>query len=153
MIFGQEMYHAIHPLEYFETDSKSSAVAVRLPLLGLVLSSPMPSASGLISACFKAVVEHDSELAKQINSWYDMESNGAVKQVDPHSASDRRTVEILDQSTVHKKGRYLVGMLWSSDEVKLHNSFFLHWSSWNPYRRELVNIPWTLRTNNTRGFE
>ena len=73
MILGQDAYHAIRPLEYFETDSKSSPVAVRLPL-GWVLSGPMPSASGLISTSFKAVVEHDSELATQIKSWYDMES-------------------------------------------------------------------------------
>ena len=123
MILGQDAYHAIRPLEYFEIDSKSSPVAVRLPL-GWVLSGPMPSASGLISTNFKAVVEHDSELATQIKSWYDMESYGAVKQVDPRSASDRRAVEILDQSTVHEKGLYFVGMLWSSDEVKLPNNYF-----------------------------
>ena len=44
--------------------------------------------------------------------------------MDPRSASDRRAVEILDQSTVHEKGRYFVGMLWSSDEVKLPNNYF-----------------------------
>ena len=50
----------------------------------------MPSASGLISPCFKAIVEHDSELATQTKSWYDMKSHGAIKQVDPRLASDRR---------------------------------------------------------------
>ena len=104
-------------------DSKSSPVAVRLPL-GWVLGGPMPSASGLISTSFKAVVEHDSELATRIKSWFDMESYGAVKQVDPCSASDRQAVEILDQSEVHEKGRYFVGMLWCSNEVKLPNNYF-----------------------------
>ena len=107
----------------FETDSKSSPVAVRLPL-GWVLSGPIPSASGLISTSFKSVVEHDSELATQIKSCSDMESYGAVKQVDPRSVSDRRAVEILDQSSVHEKGLYFVGMLWFSDVVKLPNNYF-----------------------------
>ena len=108
MILGQDAYHAIRPLEYFETNSKSSPVALRLPL-GWVLSGPMPSASGLMSTNFKAVVEHDSELATQIKSCYDMESYGAVKEVDPRSASDRRAVEILDQSTGQRERSLLRG--------------------------------------------
>ena len=123
MILGQDAYHAIRPIKYFETESKPSTVAVRLPL-GWVLSGPLPSSSGLISTCFKAVAKQDSELASQIKSWYDMESYGAVNQVDPRSASDHRATEILEQSTVHNEGRYHVGMLWSSDEVKLPNIFF-----------------------------
>ena len=73
---------------------------------------------------FQSNVEHDSELSTQIKSWYDMESFGAVKQVDPCLSSDRRAVEIIDQSTVHEKGGYFVGMLWSSNEVKLPNIYF-----------------------------
>ena len=123
MMLGQDAYHAIRPIKYFETESKSSTVAVRLPL-GWVLSGPLPSSSGLISTCFKAVAKQDSELASQKKSWYDMESYGAVKQVDPRSASGHRATEVLEQSTVHNEGRYHVGMLWSSDEVKLPNTFF-----------------------------
>ena len=64
---------------------------------------PRPSASGLISTCFNTVVEHDSQLATQFKLWYDTESYGTIKQVEPHSASSRQPVEILDQSTVHEK--------------------------------------------------
>ena len=84
----------------------------------------MRSASGLISTCFKAVAELDSELATQIKSSQDMESYWAIKQVDPRTASDRRAVISLDQSTIHAKGRYFVGFLWCSDEVKLPNNYF-----------------------------
>ena len=84
----------------------------------------MPSASDLIWTFFKAVVKIDSELATQINLWYDIESNRAIKQVNPQSASNRWAIEILDQSTVHEKVRYFVGMLSSSDEAKLLNSYF-----------------------------
>ena len=67
IILGQDVYHAIRPIEYFETESKSSPIAVRLPL-GWVLSGPLPSSSGLFSTCFKAVAKQDSELASQIKS-------------------------------------------------------------------------------------
>ena len=89
MILGKDEYHALRPLDQFIDDSKSPPVADRLPFGG-VLSDPMPSASGLILTCSKAKVEHVSELATQIKSWYDMKSHGATKQVDPRLASDRR---------------------------------------------------------------
>ena len=82
MILGQDVYHAIRQLEYFAADEKCSPFAVRLPR-GWVLSSPLTSSSSLVSTCFKANVEQDYELACQVKSWYDMESYGANKQVDP----------------------------------------------------------------------
>ena len=44
LIIGQDAFHAIRPLEYFETDSKHAPIAVRLPL-GWVLSGPLPVSS------------------------------------------------------------------------------------------------------------
>ena len=87
MILGQDVFHSIRPLEYFEADRKNTPIAVRLPL-GWVLSGPLPSTSGLVSTCFKAVTqsESDSKLADQLRSWYEMESFAAMKQVDPRSA-------------------------------------------------------------------
>ena len=61
MILGQDVYHAIRPLEYFAADEKCSPFAVRLPI-GWVLSDPLPSCSSLVSTCFKAHVEQDYEL-------------------------------------------------------------------------------------------
>ena len=78
MILGQDVFHCIRPLEYFEADRPNTPIAVRLPL-GWVLSGPLPSTTGLFSTCFKAVSssENDSILADQLSSWYDMESFGA----------------------------------------------------------------------------
>ena len=104
MILGQVDYPAIRPIEYFKIDSKSSPLAVRLQL-GWVISSPLPSSSGLIFTCFNAVAKQNSELSTQIKSLYDMESFGAVKQVDPRSAFNLRAIEIQEQSTVHTEGR------------------------------------------------
>ena len=91
MILGEDVFHSIRPLEYFEVDRKNTPIAVRLPF-GWVLSGPLPSTSGLVSTCFKAVTqsESDSKLADQLRSWYEMESFAAMKQVDPRSAADAR---------------------------------------------------------------
>ena len=123
MIIGQDVYHAIGPLEYFAADEKCSRFAVRLPI-GWVLSGPLPSSSGLVSTCFKADMEQDFELASQVKSWYDMESYGAFKQVDPRSASDARAHDILGNTTVHNGKRYDVGMLWAEDNIELPNNYF-----------------------------
>ena len=82
MILGQDVFHSIRPLEYFESDRKNTPIAVRLPL-GWVLSGPLPSTTGLVSTCFKAVTqsEADSKLADQLRSWYEMESFAAMKQI------------------------------------------------------------------------
>ena len=125
MILGQDVFHAIRPLEYFETDRKDTPIAVRLPL-GWVLSGPLPSTSGLFSTCFKAVTrsEEDSKLSEQLRSWYDIESYAAYKQVDSRSAADARALKILDETTYHDGCRYQVGMLWAQEESSLPNNYF-----------------------------
>ena len=123
MILGQDVYHAIRPIEYFESDSKCAPVAVRLPI-GWVLSGPLPATSKFISSCFKIVTEPETDLAEQLKSWYDMESYGAVKEVEPRSSSDRRAVEILEKTTFNDGKRYQVGMLWSKDDLHLPNNYY-----------------------------
>ena len=121
MILGHDVNHAIRPLEYFAADEKCSPFAVRLPI-GWVLCSPLPSSSGLVSTCFEANMEQDFELASQLKSWYDMESYGALKQIDPRSAADARAHDILENTTVHNGKRYNVGRLWAEDNIELPNN-------------------------------
>ncbi len=126
IILGQDVYHAIRPIEYFEAESKHSKhspVAVRIPI-GWVLSGPLPSTSTFASTCFKAVIDTEPSLADQIKSWYDLESFGAAKKADPRSAADRRALAILENTTVHENGRYQVGMLWASEDLELPNNYF-----------------------------
>ena len=125
MILGQDVFHCIRPLEYFEADRPNTPIAVRLPL-GWVLSGPLPSTTGLFSTCFKAVSssENDSILADQLRSWYDMESFGATKQVDSRSAADAQAMKILEETTFNDGCRYQVGMLWADDESTLPNNYF-----------------------------
>ena len=123
MILGQDVYHAIRPLEYFSADEKRSPVAVRLPI-GWVLSGPLPSSSCLTSTCFKVNIEQDNELASQVKSWYDIESFGANKQIDSRSAADARAHDILESTTIHNGLRYDVGMPWAADNIQLPNNYF-----------------------------
>ena len=128
MILGQDVYHAIRPLEYFAADKKCSPFAVRLPI-GWVLSGPLPSSSGLVSTCFKANMEQDFEHAGQVKSRYDMESYGALKQVDPRSSSDARAHDILENTTVHNGKRYHVGMLWLKTTSNYPTNISQRWSN------------------------
>ena len=123
MILGQDVYHAIRPLEYFAADEKCSPFAIRLPICW-VQSGPLPSSSGLVSTCFKANMEQDYELASLVKYWYDMESYGALKQVDPRFAADARAHDILENTTVHNGKRYDVGMPWAENNIEQTNNFF-----------------------------
>ena len=58
MIFEQDVYQAIRPLEYFSADKMCSTFTVPLPI-GWVLSGSLPSNSRLDSACFNANIEQD----------------------------------------------------------------------------------------------
>ena len=126
MILGQDVFHSIRPLEYFDSDRKQTPVAVRLPL-GWVLSGPLPSTSGFYSTCFEAVTcdnEFDTALADQLRNWYNIESYGTYKQVDSRYAADARASKILDETTYHDGSRYQVGMLWAEDGSSLPNNYF-----------------------------
>ena len=123
MSLGQDVFHAIRPLEYFESDRRNTPIAVRLPL-GWLLSRPLPSITGLLSTCFKAVTssENVSILADQLRSSYDMESFGAYKQVDSRSAADAQAMKFLEETTFNDGCRYQVGMLWADDKSTLPNN-------------------------------
>ena len=60
MILGQDVYHAIRPIEYFSAEEKRSPVAVPIPI-GWVISGPLPSSSCITSTCFKVNIEHDND--------------------------------------------------------------------------------------------
>ena len=113
----------LRPLEYFAADEKCSPFDVRLPM-GWVLSGPLPSSSGLVSTCFEANMEQNFELASLIKSCYDMESYGALKQVNPHFASDASVLDILENTTVQNGKTCDVGMLRGEDDIQLPNRYF-----------------------------
>ena len=68
-------------------------------------------------------MEHYFELAIQVKSCYDMESYGALKQVDHRSTADARAHDILENTTVHNGKRYDVGMLWAEDNIELPKNY------------------------------
>ena len=122
MILGQDVFHAIKPLEYFQGRNQNTPVAVRMPI-GWVLSGPLPSPIGVRATTFKCNVE-DVALADQVKKWYELESYGAFKQADPRSSADKHAQKILDSTTIHDGSRYIVGMLWADDNIHLPNNFY-----------------------------
>ena len=83
----------------------------------------MSTSTGFLSTCFKCNT-HDTELACQIERWYEIESNGAYKQVDSRFAADKRAAKILDSSNVHDGSRYAVGMLWAEETIMLPDNYY-----------------------------
>ena len=103
--------------------SRQKVLIVRLPI-GWVLSGPIPSSSSLVSTCFKASIEQDFELACRVNSWYDMKSYSAYKQVYPRSTADASAQETLETIIFQYGQGYDVGMLWADDNIQLPKNSF-----------------------------
>ena len=70
MILGQDVFHAIKPLEYFQGRNQNTAVAVRMPI-GWVLSGPLLLPIGNRATTFKCNVE-DVPSADQVKKWYEL---------------------------------------------------------------------------------
>ena len=66
-------------------------------------------------------MEQDFEHTIQVKLWYDMESYGALKQVDPRSAADARSLDFLENTRVHNGKMYERRMLWAEDNIELPN--------------------------------
>ena len=122
MIFGQDVFHAIKHLEYFQGRNQNTPVAVRMPI-GWVLSGPLPSPCGVRATTFRCNVE-DVAIIDQLKKWYELESSGTFKQADPRSSVDKRAQKNLDSTTIHDGSRYVVGMLWVDDNIHLPNNFY-----------------------------
>ena len=59
-------------------------------------------------------------LLDQIETWYELESYGAFKQVDGRSA----VLSVLKNNSFHAGERYIVPMLWNDNESTLPNNYF-----------------------------
>ena len=69
-------------------------------------------------------IEHENELASQVNSCYEIKSFGANKYVDLGSAADARNHKILESTTIYNGLIYDVRMLWAADNTNLPNNYF-----------------------------
>ena len=118
MILGQDVFHAIKPLEYFQEETKI-LLSLSVCPIGWVLSGPLPSPIGFRAITFKCNVE-DVALADQVKKGYELELYGTFKQADPRSSADKRAQKILDSSRIH----YVFGMLWADDIIHLPDNFY-----------------------------
>ena len=122
MILRQDVYHAIHPLEYITADQKCSPFAVHLPI-GWVPSNTSTVLFRYSLDLYSANMKEDFELTSQAKSWYYIESYSALKQVDPRFTADARAHDILEDTTVHNGKKIDFGMLRAEDKIKLPNNY------------------------------
>ena len=122
MILGQDVFHAIKPLEYFQGRNQNTPVAVRMRI-GWVFSGPLPSTLGVRATTFKCNVD-DAAFADQVKKLYELEPYGKFEQDDPRSSADKRAQKILDSTTLHDGSCYVVGMLWADDNINLPDKFY-----------------------------
>ena len=78
-------------------------------------------------------IEHEIEIASQVKSWYDFESFGASKQVDPRSAADAGAHEITNSTTIHNCLRYDVG-----GHTRLANDYFSSLVKLKPLEKQIA---------------
>ena len=127
MILGQDVFHAIKPLEYFQGRNQNTPVAVCMPI-GWVLSGPLPSTKGVRATTFKCNVE-DVALADQVKKWYELESYGTFKQADTRSSADKDAQKFLTLP------RFVLAAVMLPECSGLMTTFIfpitftLHWSS------------------------
>ena len=74
-----------------------------------------------MQTCFQALYEPMMTLSWPINSVsvYDLESYGAYKKVDSHSAADVPALHIPEDSTYQDESPYQIGMLWADNDSNL----------------------------------
>ena len=75
MILGQDVFHFIHPLEYFDSDCKNARC--RLSFVGVGIkwtsSSDFGSVLGVFQGCYENK-DADTKLVDQLRSWYSADS-------------------------------------------------------------------------------
>ena len=136
---GQGYYHSVRPIEFILGDDKNSPGSVRLPI-GWVISGPLPPSVVANSSYFKCVVE-DSFLTDQRKSWYELESYGAIKQVDARSSADKHALSILTSETVHNGTRNIVPMLWIESNVNLPKNYYSSLAQFKTLEERLSKDP------------
>ena len=115
MTLGQDVFHAIKALEYFQGGNQKTPDAVRM----LIVWVPTTSKANY----------DDVALADHVKKWYELESYGTLKQADLQSAADKCAQKTLDTTTLHDASRYIVRLLSVEDNIHLPVAFTLRWSS------------------------
>ena len=77
---------------------------------------------GLIATYFEANTDPDSPPA-QLCVWYDIESFGAIKEVDPRSTANKRALDNLSDRIYHDRTHYHVRMLSANDDALTDNYY------------------------------
>ena len=122
VIFGQDAYHLIRPLEY-KSGERNQPWAVKTAL-GWTISGALPKkeTSNISVSCNLSVAP--DPLANQMKKWWDMETYASVCDVSGRSKEEKRALSILERTTKHNGERYEVGLMWADDNPDLPNNYY-----------------------------
>ena len=122
VIFGQDAYHLIRPLEYISGE-RNQPWAVTTAL-GWTISGALPKkeTSNISVSCNLSVAP--DPLANQMKKWWDMATYASVCDVSGRSKEEKRALSILERTTKHNGERYEVGLMWADDNPDLPNNFY-----------------------------
>ncbi|XP_063363959.1 uncharacterized protein LOC134652728 [Cydia amplana] len=122
MLIGGDFCHLKTPIE-IRQGGKDEPCAMKTPL-GWAFFGRMPRIIRTVEqTVLHCRMDDEDDLNEQVKKHWSIEALG-VTQKDNVSPSDQRAIDIFD-STVRKTtgGRYEVGQLWASDNVKLPPSY------------------------------
>ena len=122
VIFGQDAYLLIRPLEY-KSGERNQPWAVETAL-GWTISGALPKkeTSNISVSCNLSVAP--DPLVNQMKKWWDMETYASVCDVSGRSKEEKRALSILERTTKHNGERYEVGLMWADDNPDLPNNYY-----------------------------
>ncbi|XP_063532051.1 uncharacterized protein LOC134742795 [Cydia strobilella] len=123
MLIGGDFSHLITPME-IRQGGEDEPCAMKTPL-GWAFFGRMPRIIRTVEQTVMHCRTDDEDLNEQVKKHWSIEALG-VTQKENVSPSDQRAIDIFN-ATVRKttRGRYEVGQLWASDEVKLPPSYVM----------------------------
>ena len=122
VIFGQDAYHLIRPLEY-KSGERNQPRAVKTALGWTICGAlPKKETSNVSVSCNLSVAS--DPLVYQMKKWWDMETYASVCNVCGRSKKEKIALSILERSTKHKGERYEVGLMWADDNPDLPSNYY-----------------------------
>ena len=121
VVFGQDAYSLIRPLEY-KRCGNNSPWALKVPL-GWTLSGPLPNSERTELSFLSSDSQENQELTEIVRKWWEMESYGTTVLINSRTFEDKKSFEILKKTTLKLPERFQVQMLFTGKEQKLDCNF------------------------------
>ncbi|XP_055604910.1 uncharacterized protein LOC129753137 [Uranotaenia lowii] len=146
ILIGLDNLEMFAPLES-RIGHRGQPIAVR-SVLGWSVYGPISSGSqhgGRVNV-HSCNCNADFELTDLVRQQFVLEENITFHGTLPRSKEDTRALEILDQTTTFKNGRYETGLLWKKEEIRFPDSRQMAMSRLKGFEGKLTKNP-DLRSN------